>query len=369
MHVAILIGRFPPGVVGGAEIQAESWAARLSDRHRVTVITRRDPATQPTHESRDGFDVVRVPVSRIPLWRSAADLLAIDRAVRALPVRPHVLLCFQTFVSGLAGVRTGGALGIPAIVWIRGEDEYRLGSSRLNRFVSPRVWSAAQRVLVQSEENRNVLLRELGTCAPGRLEDVRGKLDVVPNGLDLPQGPFAPGGRVLSVGRLIADKAMDVVIDAAAANREVLTIAGDGPERPPLEARARALGADCRFVGFAGRTELAALYRDASCVVLASRRGEGLPNVLLEAMSFARPVVATPCAGTRDLLEDGVNGLLVPPDDPVALAAALARLRADAALARRLGEAGRQTVERFAWNAVRPRLEAVLERCGDAGDR
>ena len=362
MHVAILIGRFPPGVVGGAEIQAESWARHLADRHRVTVITRRDPAWQAERESRDGFEVVRVPVSRVPVWRTAADLAAIDRAVRALEPRPDVLLCFQTFVSGLAGVRTGRALGIPAIVWIRGEDEYRLGRSHVNRWLSPRIWAAARGVLVQSEQNRVVLLDEMAAHAPGDLAAVRGKLDVVANGLELPPPPFSLGSRVLSVGRLIADKGMDTVIDAVAAGSGALTIAGDGPERAALESRAGALRMDCRFEGFADRARLARLYGDAGSVVLASRRGEGLPNVLLEAMAYARPVIATPCAGTRDLLVDGVNGLLVPPGDVAALASAIGRVRADAAFAGRLGAEARRTVERFAWDVVRARLEDVLER-------
>ncbi len=364
MRIAILIGRFPPGVVGGAEIQAETWARRLSARHRVTVITRRDPASQPLREARDGFDVVRVPVSPLPVWRTIADLAAIDRAVRALPERPDVLLCFMTFVPGLAGVRTGRALGIPAIVWIRGEEEYRLGRSRVHRIVSPWVWSGARGVLVQSEANRTALLRELEAHAPGRLAAVRGRLDVVANGLELPQGPFPAGARVLSVGRLIAGKAMDVVIDAAAAEGAPLTIAGDGPERAALEARARAAGADVRFTGFADRAALGGLYAEASCFVLASRWGEGLPNVLLEAMARARPVIATPCAGIRDLLVDGVNGLLVPADDVPALRAALRRLRDDPALAARLGAEARRTVERFAWPAVQARLEDVLARWG-----
>jgi len=58
VNLAILIGRFPPGPIGGAEIQAEGWAQLLADRHRVTVITRRDSAPQPRNRARDGFDVV-----------------------------------------------------------------------------------------------------------------------------------------------------------------------------------------------------------------------------------------------------------------------------------------------------------------------
>ena len=86
--------------------------------------------------------------------------------------------------------------------------------------------------------------------------------------------------------------------------------------------------------GGASRERLATLYPAAGVVVLASRRGEGLPNVLLEAMPFARPVVAT----ARDVVVDGDSGLIVPPDD--------------------LGE--RASVERYRWEAVHDRLEAVL---------
>jgi glycosyltransferase involved in cell wall biosynthesis len=110
------------------------------------------------------------------------------------------------------------------------------------------------------------------------------------------------------------------------------------------------------------RERLALLYREAGCVVLASSRGEGLPNVLLEAMAFARPVIATPIAGVRDLVRDGDNGLLIPPGDPAALAAALRRLQGDGALAAQLGAAARATAEGFGWDTARARLEPLLER-------
>jgi glycosyltransferase involved in cell wall biosynthesis len=361
VHVGILIGHFPPGAFGGAELQAEGWAARLAARHRVSVITRRDPATQPERELRDGFEVHRLPVSSVPLWRTAADLGAIARSVRAL--RPDVLLCFQTFVSGWAGVRAGAPLGVPVLTWIRGEDEYRLDRPLHRRWLHPRVWERSAAVLVQSPQNRVDLLRAIGRWAPSRAARIQSRLHVVPNGLDLPAGSGAPGGRVLSVGRLIREKGMDLVIDAAARGGLPLTIAGEGPERAALEARALASGGDVRFEGHVPRHRLATLYGEARMVVLAARTGEGLPNVLLEAMAHQRPVIATPCAGTRDLLVDGVNGLLVPPGDAGALAAAMTRLAGDTALAGRCAERARETVERYGWDAVQPALESVLERC------
>ena len=97
-------------------------------------------------------------------------------------------------------------------------------------------------------------------------------------------------------------------------------------------------------------------------MVLASRRGEGLPNVLLEAFAYGRAVVATSVTGVTDLVRDGVNGLLVPAGDALALRDALARLAHERGLAERLGTAARATATGFAWDRARPRLEAALER-------
>lgn len=366
MNLGLLIGRFPPGALGGAEHQAECWATRLADRHRVTVITRRETDGPLSRERRDGFEVVRLPVSRVPVWRALDDVRSIERVVRSMEPRPDLLLCFQTFVSGFAGVRIQRRLGIPAVVWIRGEAEYRLSNSLVTRLISPGVWSGARGVLVQTEEGRRELLRELGAHGSRLRADIEAKLEVVANGLDLPStdrvvSPSA-AQTILSVGRLIPDKGMDVVIEAAAGMKAALVVAGTGPEEKRLEALARRRGVEVRFTGFVDRASLARLYAEARCVVLAARRGEGLPNVLLEAMAWARPVIATPVAGVRELVRNEENGLVVPVGDAEALRAALNRLTHDPSLGDRLGAAGRLTAEAFAWDRVRPRLETVLER-------
>ena len=89
---------------------------------------------------------------------------------------------------------------------------------------------------------------------------------------------------------------------------------------------------------------------------------EGLPLVVLEAMAHGKPVVATPVGGTPELVTDGETGLLVPPRDPQALAAALQRLLEDAELSRRLGEAGRRRVEeRFSLDAMNRRVLQIYD--------
>ncbi len=365
MNLAILIARFPPGPQGGAEHQAEGWARRLAPRHRVTVIARPEDTRPPGREARDGFELLRLPFGRVPVWKTWRDAQRIERAVLGLADRPDVLLCFQSFVSGWAGVRIQRRHGIPAVVWIRGEGEYRLPARSVKGVLNPRTWSAARGVLVQTDEVRQALLEELDRRAPRLRAGVAAHLEVVPNGLDLPDLAArrpAPGGRVIAVGRLIPDKGMDVVIDAVAGMQGSLTIAGTGPERGRLEARARHHGLDVDFAGFLDRGRLADLYASARCAVLAARFGEGLPNALLEAMAWGLPVVGTPVAGVRGLLVDGVNGLVVPPGDPLALRDALARLDHERGLAERLGAGARRTAEAYAWERVAPRLEGALER-------
>jgi glycosyltransferase involved in cell wall biosynthesis len=146
-----------------------------------------------------------------------------------------------------------------------------------------------------------------------------------------------------------------------------LVIVGEGPERPKLEDAARRLGIADR-VELRGRipsSELQAAYARARAFVLPAvldARGdtEGLGVVLLEAMNHATPVVASRVGGIPDIVEDGVSGLLVPPGDAAALAAALQRVLDSPDLARRLGEAGRRRLhERFSWEAITARWEAV----------
>jgi len=199
-------------------------------------------------------------------------------------------------------------------------------------------------------------------------------IEVIPYTTSLPDPPALPrtvGGAptVLFVGRLVERKGVNYLIEAMGLLRDTarLVIVGDGPERPKLEAAARRLGIADRieFRGKVSSTELQAAYARAGAFVLPSvfdARGdtEGLGVVALEAMNYGTPVVASRIGGIPDVVEDGVTGLLVPPGDAAALAAALRRLRDEPDLARKLGDAGRRRLrEQFSWEAITARWEAV----------
>jgi glycosyltransferase involved in cell wall biosynthesis len=146
---------------------------------------------------------------------------------------------------------------------------------------------------------------------------------------------------LLAMGRLHPNKDFPTLLRALARLPEArLALAGDGPERGALEALARELGLGGRVAFLGWRRDVGALLAAAEMLVVPSRV-EPLGNVVLEGMSAARPVIATAAEGPRELIADGVNGLLVPIGDDAALAAAIAALRADPARAQSIAAAGR----------------------------
>jgi colanic acid/amylovoran biosynthesis glycosyltransferase len=159
-----------------------------------------------------------------------------------------------------------------------------------------------------------------------------------------------PGLAVLSVGRLVPDKGQRLLLEAVAelGVRGVpvsLTIVGDGPEREGLHRQAQQLGISDRvsFAGALGQPQVSDLFSNADVFCLASF-AEGVPVVLMEAMSHGLPVVATRLAGIAELVEDDVSGALVSPGRADLLADALARLAGDPALRAAWGAAGRRRV-------------------------
>lgn len=184
---------------------------------------------------------------------------------------------------------------------------------------------------------------------------------------------------ILFVGRLIERKGVQHLIRALGTVRERtparLIIIGDGPERPHLEELARDAGV-AEHVDFRGRVsdeELRQAYATAKVFVLPSvldarQDTEGLGVVLLEAMNYSVPVVASNIGGITDIVQHERTGLLVPPGDETALAAALTRLLTDRALSNTLGTAGLRVLrESFSWERIVDRWEAVYRGVVSAG--
>lgn len=205
------------------------------------------------------------------------------------------------------------------------------------------------------------------------------RITVIPNGVEVPQPLPEPADLerefgiprsqrvILAAGRLHPQKGFLTLLEAfSQLSRQQedlrLLIAGEGEQRTELEAAIVRLKLKEQVVLPGRRNDLLAIMRAADVLALSSA-WEGMPNVVLEAMSVGLPVVASSVEGISELIEPGRTGLVVTPADATALAQGLAELLDDSRLARDLSAAAQAIIEkRFTWSSVIGEYDALLRR-------
>jgi glycosyltransferase involved in cell wall biosynthesis len=309
------------------------------------------------------FDVGRKMLRPNTAWQ-------ISRLARRIRADGIALVHAQDIYTDVLGTLAARLAGVPSVVTRVDLGHHVTGYRRpLLRLASRR----ADRVLVNALCIRDLVLRE--GVEPDRVVVVR-------NGVDLevldrqaaqaPQAP-APDGAIVCIANM--HHPVKGQTDLLLAMREVLrerpearlAFVGDGVRRPLLERFARELGiaGRCHFLGF--RLDAPAIVARAALSVSASY-AEGISNAILEGMATRRPVVATAVGGTPEIVRDGVNGFLVPPGAPAALAARILELLGDPALRREMGERGRRIVEReFGVDQMRRAYDALYHELTGGG--
>jgi glycosyltransferase involved in cell wall biosynthesis len=299
--------------------------------------------------------------------------------------RPDVVLALMgDQPAPWAAMRCARTWKVPLVVtyhgdWVGGFGSplRRLGVWYQTRRLAPRILRRASLVIALSPES---------AAASPLLRLHAGKVRVVPNGIDpTPLQPVegraalrqrlgipadAPVG--LFLGALNPIKGVDVLLDAwarvaAALPGAHLLVLGDGPYRSQYEAQARSLGIAplVRFTGFV-HTGKGDFYAAADLLALPSR-SEAFPIVILESGVAGLPVVASDLPPLRAMVEPGVSGILVPPEDPAALAAALVALLRDRKLRAQLGAANRARSEGLTWDRVAARTADLLREAAGMG--
>jgi glycosyltransferase involved in cell wall biosynthesis len=172
------------------------------------------------------------------------------------------------------------------------------------------------------------------------------------------------GATLAFAGRLTAQKSLERALEAVAdADGVKLVIAGEGPEREPLQTRAGELGIGDRvtFLGAQPRERIVELFHAADATILSSS-WENFPHTVVEALAVGTPVLAMQAGGVSEVVHDGVNGLLVAAGDTAALGEAVRRYFADDELRERLRGAAAESVAGYAPDVVFGELEQTLRR-------
>lgn len=391
-----------PGSVdaGGQNVHVASLAEALARRgHSVTVYTRRDDPALPRRVPLcAGVDVVHVsagPARRIPkdellphMGAFAAELAT------AWAFDPPDVVHSHFWMSGLAALGGVDALGPgrrrPPVL----HTFHALGSVK-RRHQGSADTSPAERTWLEPRVGRRVDT-VIATC-DDEVKELRAlgvpthQVEVAPCGVDIGvfdiAGAAEPRGarfRVVSVGRLVRRKGVDLTIRALSLLRDSgipdveLEVVGAGEQAgddDPEIARLRALAEEfdvaerIHFRGQLAQHEIPELLRSADAVVCAPWY-EPFGIVPLESMACGTPVVAAAVGGLNDSVLHGVTGLHVPPRDPEAIAAALARILLDPPFRSALGRSGRKRVEsHYTWERVAERTEGIYERALDRSAR
>jgi len=207
---------------------------------------------------------------------------------------------------------------------------------------------------------------------------IGGSFEIVPNGVDVARfasataADIGPGTKLLFVGRMDERKGFPIAVAAfalLAAERSTLRLVaiGDGPERGAVER----LGPDLRervtMMGSVPNEEIAPYHAACDLYLGTAVGGESFGYVLVEAMAAGLPVVASDIPGYDEVVRDGVDGRLVPPRDPGALARAVSAVLDEPDLAARLSAAGRERAAAFDWSVVLARIEDLYARAAARG--
>ena len=306
------------------------------------------------------------------------------KAIR-LAARSDVVCSHWLVPSGLAGALIAKLTRKPHIVVEHSGALRLLSRVRGGRQLARSVASASERIVIVSEDLR----RKFIELCP----DQKDKVEVIPMGVRVNEAAGQSRGvvrpriahcispaasdkpAILFIGRLTEVKGVDVLLRAMGRVESArLVIAGEGEQRPYLEAIAGELALDAVFPGQVDASERDQLLAQSKVVVVPSRvlqsgRTEGTPVVCLEAMAAGRPVIAARVGGLAEIIVDGHNGLLFEADDELALAEKLNLLISDSGLCEELGINARLTAAEHSWLRVGSRFAGIIKSSLNKNDR
>jgi phosphatidyl-myo-inositol alpha-mannosyltransferase len=345
---------------GGVQVHVKNLATRLLERgHEAIVLapTTMSP-TEPWARS------VGRPV-RIPYQGTVAPIAPLSyRRVRSVltAFRPEIVHVHEPLTPS-ASMYAALASKAPVVATVHAYLD-RSVAMELAAPILRRIWRHVSVGIAVSEAAASFLRRVLPDA----------ELEIVPNGVDVgafadaePRGDLPVGRRILWVNRLDAQKGFPIALAAfskvlAEFPDALLVAVGEGKDREALTLLTEPARGRVEMRGAVPNEQVPSYLAAGEVFVSPAVGQESFGIALVEAMAAGLPVVATDIPGYREVVSDGVEGLLVPPRDPEALAAGLVRVLKEPELAKRLGEAGRERARTFDWPIVVDRLEELYTR-------
>ena len=330
--------------IGGVEVLSFHLQKELRARgHEVLVLTTRigDEPTGPAHYQDQ--DIVRLDFHGALQRRDLGRMRDIRASIAGTVERfkPDVLHLNDSQPSSFFFLKGGATGALKRVLTLH-------SPIRPSEGVQNRLIAEADAIVAVSDS----VAFEAAAIA-GATEKMRVIKNALPAPIASPPIATVPAHFVCA-GRVVRDKGFDIAIRALAILREHgsdarLTVAGNGPERKPLEQLSEALGVAkaVTFAGWVMPEDVSRLMQSATAILMPSRWREPFGLVALQAMQSARPVIASAIGGLPEVVEHGVSGLLVPPEDANALADALASMLADAEKTAAMGRHARDRAEQL----------------------
>jgi glycogen(starch) synthase len=365
MRILIWSGGYPP-TLGGVEVIVQGLARSLAAQgHLLQIVTQSSSDGEGAVEDAPEGTIHRLPFYQVLASRDPARVAELTATIAAIKrsFEPNLVHAHAVHPSEFFLLRTADVAPCPIVFTVHGWTPMADGADTVRRRMLRRAdWVTGCCQYVVDQAVRDV-------------PEIAGRAVTVYNGCQEPDLaamplPFNPP-RLLCVGRLVASKGFDDVLQALPAVREHhpdtrLRIVGDGPLRSDLQQQSARLGllANTEFVGEVPHAEVFAHVNESTALVVPSREGsEGLTLVALEAALMRRPVIATRDGGLSEAVVHGRTGLLVESGDHFGLQRAILFVLESPTAAARLGDAGRRHVrEHFTWEHLVAGYSSLYEK-------
>jgi GalNAc-alpha-(1->4)-GalNAc-alpha-(1->3)-diNAcBac-PP-undecaprenol alpha-1,4-N-acetyl-D-galactosaminyltransferase len=297
----------------------------------------------------------------VGLWNNLTRIQELRSAI--INSKPNVVISFMHQANEIVLLATRG-LNLPVIVSER-NDPARQTISKVWTLLRQWTYPFADRIVVQTKRAGNYFSAKL-----------QKRIIVIPNPVLLPPDRQEPANKLvgerklIAIGRLVPQKGFDLLLEALATLKDrypewTLTILGEGGLRSQLESLCNKLGLGDR-VHLVGRVKNPHVFLKQADIFIMSSRFEGFPNALCEAMACGLPVISTDCPnGPREIIRDGVDGILVPNEDVPKLAAAMERLMYDEKERQSLVDRATEITERFGLEKVMLVWESLITEAID----